>query len=302
MRKYITVLFILTISFLSKSQILLKGKIIDKDTKTPVPYSTILEKNSSFGTIADSNGYFNLSINESLYNTDTLIISAIGYSSRIIESHELKDTLYLIKNIYELPEVLVHDSKIHSKSLGVKRLASKTGSFGIWGQSSAQIVLFIPNNNKLKAWVKSVSFHIKKNRGVPNTPFRIRIFDKNIDSEQPYKDILNKSIIISGDKNGGWVTANIDSLRIPFSKNGIFVGMEWLYDDNNYHYTRDFKGKVMNGFGQCISITNNIAEHRTWVRDLIKHDWILRDWWYSDYKRKKHPNNIMVRVKIEYYK
>ncbi len=239
-----------------------------------------------------------------LSDKDSLIFSSLGYNDKIVKGSQLKTTISLHRKVYEIPEVVVHNKKSFIVELGVKRSAKKKSGIGTQSKMNFQEVLYIPNDLKIEGWIKTISYYIL-NDGVPNTPFRVRIFEKNDTLAHPGKSILNKSVVVSGKKRGGWVTVEMDSLNIPFPKNGVFIGMEWLYDTNNYHYTKTYpiKGKkvTFHRFGQIIGTTNTIADFRTW-------------WCYSSYDKWKlfnpkialgksnKPENIMVRTKIRYYK
>lgn len=292
---------LLVIPLITNAQIQKKGYIYDIETNVAISYSTIIVRGNSIGAICDGNGYFQFSVPDTLSLKAELVITSMGYENKVLKLGELSEKIYLKKAFYNLPEIVIKPKRTSKQIIGVERFAQKTGNFGTCSQMNLQAVLYIPNNQQLNGWIKTVSFHIDKNRGIPNTPFRIRIFDKDITLQQPGNNILNKSIIISGDKNGGWVTAFIDSLHVPFLKEGIFIGLEWLYDGNKFHYKYKHQKGIDDCYGQCISITDNISEHRTWMRDLFNNEWRLRDWWYSD-KKKTKPNNIMVRAEIEYDK
>lgn len=304
MSKYIVTLILLLYSFSVNSQNILKGVFVDTETLEIVPYSTIHLRNTFLGTMANANGKFKIVIPDSILTNSELVISSMGFETLNMKIFEIKDTIYLQKKINALPEVIVHHRQTENISLGVSKKSQRTGSFGTCNQINLQAALYIPNNNQIKGRVKSISYYIDKKQGIAETPFRMRIYSKDISTNYPQNDLLNKVIIISGKENGGWITVNIDSLGIEFPNTGLFVGTEWLYDYKKYHYSIQYITKsdtlIKNCFGQCIGITNNISEHRTWIRDLFNYEWRLRDWSYSDPNKKK-PNNIMIRVEIEYY-
>jgi len=297
----ILIIFLL-IPILTNAQHTITGKVVDIESKKPISYATISLVGTNLGTTANFEGNFKLKIRDTtvIYNLE---ISALGYHKRQINTKNLIKIILLERQIYEVPIVTVQGQKTKTRRMGVNLFSTQTSSYGTCASFNLQAVLYIPNEYQIEGWVKSVSYYITKDRGILNTPFRVNIFDKNDTLEQPGKDILNRSIIISGDKNGGWITVDIDSLHIPFIKNGIFVGMEWLYDSTKYHYKSTDESGTHDCFGQCISITPNISEHRTWMRILDQSsEWRLRDWWYSDPTRKKRPTNIMIRVEVEYNK
>ena len=56
----------------------LTGRVIDSETREVLPFATIAVKNTGKGTVSNQNGEFTLK-NISLYSTDTLVFSYLGY-------------------------------------------------------------------------------------------------------------------------------------------------------------------------------------------------------------------------------
>lgn len=91
---------------LGQNPIEIEGKILDKETKKPIPFANIYNKNSKKGTISNIDGYFRILINEV---TDTITISFIGYKEQIIKIKEDKKNylFFLEENILLLNEATV---------------------------------------------------------------------------------------------------------------------------------------------------------------------------------------------------
>ena len=98
--------FGMSVSILGQNQIEIEGKILDKETKEPIPFANIYNKNLGKGTIINSDGYFRILINEA---TDTVTISFIGYKEQTIKIKADKKNylIYLDENILFLNEVTV---------------------------------------------------------------------------------------------------------------------------------------------------------------------------------------------------
>ena len=62
------------------------GIVVDKNSLKPIPYTVVMVKNSSHGTICDSNGYFSFVAQPS----DTIEFASIGYK---INTYRVPDTL-----------------------------------------------------------------------------------------------------------------------------------------------------------------------------------------------------------------
>ena len=72
-----------------------RGKVIDKDEKDVLPYSSIYIFRSNIGTVSNNDGEFELKIPESM-KQDTIIISCVGYRQQIQPIGEITDKNYQI--------------------------------------------------------------------------------------------------------------------------------------------------------------------------------------------------------------
>lgn len=81
------------------------GLVKDSKTGEPLPYANISIKNTNYGTVSNSAGKFNLSLDSTSYN---LIVSYIGYNSKTIS---VNSSTYLQINlnsvVYEMGEIVV---------------------------------------------------------------------------------------------------------------------------------------------------------------------------------------------------
>src|SRR5688500_13256848 len=75
-------LFLLTIlgSFQTHAQHRFKGKILNRSDRSPIPYASIVSRASrNAGGMTDTSGRYNFWYSRSIRQTDSVIISAIGY-------------------------------------------------------------------------------------------------------------------------------------------------------------------------------------------------------------------------------
>lgn len=91
-----------------------KGKIIDSQTALPVPFASIKIKTKMLGVVSNGNGDFQIP-REYSEEADSLIISCIGYTTKIVAFRDLQDSvLNLIKispSVSALDEVVVTPKK-----------------------------------------------------------------------------------------------------------------------------------------------------------------------------------------------
>lgn len=101
------IVFIAT--FLSAKEYHLSGKIIDANNKTPIPYATLLLKNSIYGTQTNEKGVFTLNLPHG-YENDTLSIKVLSYEEKLLAISDMKkNTTIALTPIEEiLDEVIVY--------------------------------------------------------------------------------------------------------------------------------------------------------------------------------------------------
>ncbi|MEM1134997.1 MAG: carboxypeptidase-like regulatory domain-containing protein [Bacteroidota bacterium] len=123
---YLSILlcFINTYSSLyAQERATLKGRLLDKETNAAVPFATVKLKNKRQGVISNAEGDFQLPYRYKL-SKDTLVISCIGYKSRIIPLLQLEDDIINIiqleASIMRLSEVIISPEK--GKKLSAYRI------------------------------------------------------------------------------------------------------------------------------------------------------------------------------------
>jgi len=86
----------------------IKGTILDKDSKKPIDYATIYFPGTFVGTNTDKEGNFELDISKNI--SLPLTISAFGYNSINITDFSAKQLkVYLAPKVFELDEIVIGD-------------------------------------------------------------------------------------------------------------------------------------------------------------------------------------------------
>ncbi|NIK92382.1 carboxypeptidase-like regulatory domain-containing protein [Mangrovimonas sp. CR14] len=108
MKRLILFLVIGMIGFIGHSQIEIKNKVVDFQSFLPLENCSVYVKNTTIGTVTNEDGKFVLLIPEK-HQTDTLIVSNIGYKSYKIPVNEFDDSMEIIleEDIASLNEVLL---------------------------------------------------------------------------------------------------------------------------------------------------------------------------------------------------
>jgi hypothetical protein len=106
MEKFILLLLFLNFHITVYNQII-KGTVMDQNTKTPITYASVYFNTTFVQTYTDQNGYFTLDISK--YMSMPLTVSALGYYSTTINDFQTDKPLliYLSPKVFELKEVVV---------------------------------------------------------------------------------------------------------------------------------------------------------------------------------------------------
>lgn len=106
MKKVISVILFLNIYLIAYNQII-KGTILDKETKIPIIAATVYFNATSIGSHTDEKGFFKLDIRNIV--SMPLTISALGYYSVNITDYspDRDIVIYLTPKVFELKEVVV---------------------------------------------------------------------------------------------------------------------------------------------------------------------------------------------------
>src|SRR5688572_3380434 len=115
MRTLTFILFAFLATTLVAQNITISGKVIDRETKNPMPFASVYIKGKTIGTITNLYGEFDFHI-PGEYRNEILVISMLGYSNfespvwSMISSTAATTTIELIVSPIVLQEVLIEDS------------------------------------------------------------------------------------------------------------------------------------------------------------------------------------------------
>ena len=251
MKNKFSILFLFIVPIITFAQVkLIEGRVLDYEN-IPVPYSYIVIKGSSVGTIADETGYFSLSFPEKFIN-DSLFVSSVGFESKSLKILEIKNYTILLKNAtYTLPQVTVYPEKGKIMNIGsVQKEYNKVlPLWCYWSFPFSISAKYIENPSERACKLISVSYYIPK-EGIYNTPFRVRVYAKDSTIFIPSTDILPKSVVVQSNIEGDWFEVDLSSFNIICPPDGFFVGMEWLNLKNKkFRYKSKWKAPVRNKDG-----------------------------------------------------
>jgi hypothetical protein len=98
------------------------GRILDQETREPVPLASVFFNGTFVGTSADESGRFELDVSE--YFTKPLTISAVGYYPHVLEhlASGHRYTILLERDLYEIEEATISGRDIARKRKEYMRL------------------------------------------------------------------------------------------------------------------------------------------------------------------------------------
>jgi len=242
---------------------LLKGVVVDKDTKEPLPYTSIGLKEEQIGVLTNEHGVF-LVPAPTKNAQDTLLISALGYyrKTMVVKRGVSLDnlTIEVPKRAVELQGVTVKAGKVKNLGLGAK--TNDPGEGMIQGLPGSQYAFFVKNEKQKKLGnVRSVSFYIGEN-GFPREPFRVRLYKADGNYNSPNTDLLTENVVVSAPQGGQWYTVDLTPYNIVAPEEGFFVAMEWVVSGDKFFATNfvdDYQP-----YGQIMRPTFEFKESRTW--------------------------------------
>jgi len=109
----LTLILCLLLSYTVQSQkttstITISAKVLDKDSKEPLPFTNVIIENTSIGTITNEEGFFELTISDKYANAN-IIFSFVGYENTSLPIKRVKpDKIIYLKSIStSLDEIVV---------------------------------------------------------------------------------------------------------------------------------------------------------------------------------------------------
>ncbi|WP_083320880.1 carboxypeptidase-like regulatory domain-containing protein [Hymenobacter glacialis] len=270
MRLLLIVLFIVSTTTSGWAQQLqIKGVIVDKDTKEPLPFTSVGLKNEQIGALSNEHGQFMVPA-PTKNATDSLIVTALGYARQAVlvkRGASLPTlTIEVPRRAVALGNVVVKAGKIKNLGLGAK--SDNPGEGMIQGLPGSQYAFFVKNDKKKRLGnVRTVSFYIGEN-GFPREPFRVRLYKADGNYNAPNTDLLTENVVVSAPQGGQWYTVDLTPYNIMAPEEGFFVAMEWVVSGDKFFATNFMDDYTP--YGQIMRPTFEFKESRTWNYSMGK--------------------------------
>jgi len=237
MIKFIYILLVFfTLS--SHAQLVLKGKVLDSESREELSYVNIGVIGKNIGTVSARNGSFELDIPEENYS-DLMRISILGYEPIELESNQVEKLLLSQGSIdlkpaaYAIDEVLITSSKMTSKVVGNQKWKENVSAAFFADKLGKEMGIIIKIKKK-PTLIKDGTFVLGSNE---NDTVRFRLNVYTIKKGRPDLNVLSEPIIIEAYKDDEVVTTDLEKYNITV-QDDFFISLEWIedYPDDSLHF------------------------------------------------------------------
>lgn len=280
--KHLFTLALLCISLNSFAQ---RITILDSLNKDAIPFATISFGNG-LGNFANEDGEFIFS-KEKYSDVDSLFISAMGYTEKMVLTTELPESILLKPAVSQLNEVVVSASKNGKFKLRKHKPSTHTDIFTSWlpTAESEVAVLFKRQEDKstqiskLLLPINAESKYKTKGKGKFATIFRVNFYENY--KGLPGEPIGYENIVFSMDEKEDKVfELDVLSKSIYVPKNGIFISLQVLGYANSkgrlaqtkqYREIKTSRGvqKISTSFRPLLPFSDKLVGQNTYVRRIF---------------------------------
>lgn len=282
--------FIILSNFTTQAQDV-SGKIIDEETKAPIPYVTI-KYGANNGAISNEEGDFNIIFSENNSVKDSIHFSSIGYASKTISAQKVTDTIIVLKpEALELSSVYLTDEELDVEDIidRVEENISKN-----YNRSYTKNRFFM--RESFNQYYRKLNFDFKKSSIKEVTKGLIDSMMSSIPKRTSYHnetlgDLYNKQFS-SKHKLSIIKTSKLYNKSQEVSFEGLQEKFMQVLNDN---VKKDSYLKIKSGlFGTKVSVDSivNTSENS----DKIQDDYEQNNYFNS---RKGNINNLLKRVFFE---
>lgn len=199
----------------------------DSVSKQPIEWASISVNHKIYFS---SNKSGEITLNESSTSSqDTFITSALGYQSKMfLELKSIPSTIYLSPNIYALNEVVVSSGFKKENILMGNTQIPIINLGGYITRFNTKHALYVPNEDKVKGFIKSLIFYVGDIADGIEMPFKATIYSKKDGNQYPYQEMVTDDIIVTNRKRKRKIIVDVSKYKIQLPENGFFIVAETL--------------------------------------------------------------------------
>jgi hypothetical protein len=283
--RLLTIFIIIAKLSYSQDTTSIKIQVIDKSTKTPIPFVTAKSQKNNLGAFASVNGLINL---DTKHFGDSVLISSVGFFDTIIPLNKLFTIIELQPDYKVLPNVNV--SKLKYKGSNTLGALNTTNTF-VWtssGMGDCFVRQFTFKDSGKFFKIKTIS--IALTRYFEDIPITLHI--RGAKNGHPSNSIITNTIAAAKanySKKTKALVFNVENENILIDETLIFIGVEIL----PYEVSREKPRSI------GIAMTNDEEKDFTYVKTFSTFDsgWRLTPRLFN----QKKPSNIIVLITYDIY-
>lgn len=227
--RFTFILLALIVTIMANAQTI---KVLDGATQQAIPYATVLFYNQGkivSGMYAGEDGVAAFKGD----NFDAAEFSCIGYKTLMVPKENVKDTVLLTQEPYEMAPLTITKTNNGSgqKSVALGFAKSKKSTVVV-AKQGAEVAIYIKNSNGKPQTIKSFVFkaEIRENY---RTAFRVHFYKKDAYKAGPGEEIAHGDIIkYLNRKSKKAIEVDVLGYQIELPAEGIYAGIEWLSSTN----------------------------------------------------------------------
>jgi hypothetical protein len=215
----------------------LRGKIIDAESGTPIPFAHIISLKTLSGTISSQGGLFELTIPQT-GEQDSLRVTCLGYEkAQIAVPSTCPLSIKLSPTKYSMEQVTVTANQSWKKGhLGMRFLNPIRTVYGISSNNSASYYI-------KKKWDGPIPFKLDRARvhlakiNNESIIMRVRFLEVDTTSGLPGKPIINQNLTTRYHDKKGWIEFDFQNRDQPLwiDQSEFYLVFDWV-DTPNTQY------------------------------------------------------------------
>jgi CarboxypepD_reg-like domain len=221
MMRHILSIAFLFMSFAVDAQQKITGLVEDNETGSPIPYASVTSGKVE-GLMTDSSGKFSFVIRKQARLNDSILVTAIGYSSKRIAIKDLlgNNKVKLSQNIRMLEQVKVFAS--------LNGNYQRFGYYREWKvKNEGGEIGYIFDLARKKIQIGMIQ--VKINHNYDTCWLKLHLRDAAVSGlSLPENEVLKKEVIIPATIKYGLVEFNLNWELITIPTNRLYVGFELL--------------------------------------------------------------------------
>ena len=235
----LVVLFVLLIATPSYA-VKVTGVILDEITKQAVPYVNICIENESRGTSSEFNGKFTLNLVKDNDLQKTVIISSVGYVTKKVKISNIansKQAILLTPKVSALSAVEITTKKGRTIKLDRIKKSPFNMRFNVGSSAPfAYVKLFHFDAKYENMALRTIRMKFGRyDDSDKEIAIIVRVLSMDLETGLPSEDLISKTIVKlekCKPTNQYVFEYNLEEF-VEFPKDGVFVGLEWIYIKEN---------------------------------------------------------------------